>query len=47
MIFEGCRFVIHVPMGQAMEKLGHAARHRGQHILAKSSRYRGRDWEAH
>lgn len=28
---------------QAMEKLGHAARHRGQHILAKSSRNRGRD----
>lgn len=27
---------------KAMEKLGHAARHRGQHILAKSSRNRGR-----
>ena len=27
---------------KAMEKLGHAARHRGQHILAKSSRHRGR-----
>lgn len=27
---------------QAMEKLGHAARHRGQHVLAKSSRHRGR-----
>lgn len=33
-------------LGQAMEKLGHAARHRGQHILAKSSRHRGRAWEA-
>jgi len=27
---------------KAMEKLGHAARHRGQHILAKSNRHRGR-----
>ncbi|OLP97136.1 hypothetical protein AK812_SmicGene20580 [Symbiodinium microadriaticum] len=25
-----------------MEKLGHAARHRGQHVLAKSTRHRGR-----
>lgn len=27
---------------KAMEKLGHAARHRGQHVLAKSTRHRGR-----
>ena len=27
---------------EAMEKLGHAARHRGQHVLAKSTRHRGR-----
>lgn len=27
---------------EAMEKLGHAARHRGQHVLTRSSRHRGR-----
>lgn len=37
-----CKTQVPESIFKAMEKLGHAARHRGQHILAKSSRHRGR-----